>query len=485
MSTSMDKLAKELKAQMTASDDRKPKPYDAQAEVLRVEDGIAWVHIPGGVDETPVRLTINAKKGDAVNIHVANGSAWITGNTTRPPTDDAEAIVAQGAANKAVKIGEKALDDTVRAMSAAEMAETEAQRAGEAASIAGQAANQAVDTANYLDQAVYGTIIYEYNNNGTIETVYKRDDGTYYYLNNGVEVTVAESDLERDSETGQLVTDREKDGLDTTIEQAQEWADEAHTLAEQAQVSANDAQTSADKAYGYATSAYNQLADIEKVVDVLEWTAQHGIYTLSEDTEAQADKYYFSVASASLTADTAINSSKVYYTRSGTSPDYVYTAVENPVASALGTYYEVDFSIIQTPTGNPNDQKYYCISGVDEAITQYVSTHLALTDDGLWVQVDNSSSKIQITGSGVYLWNTGKRIAQYTNEVVLGDIDDVHIVLSPTNGLEFYQGTSKVAWITANTMHIQQAEIESNLRIGQFLWKVQSANRISLVYAPQ
>ena len=227
------------------------------------------------------------------------------------------------------------------------------------------------------------------------------------------------------------------------------------------------------------------MADIEKVVDVLEWTAQHGIYALSEDTEVQVDKYYFSVGSASLTADTTINSTKVYYTRSGTSPDYVYTAVANPVASALGTYYEVAFSIVQTPTGNPNTQKYYDISGVDEAITQYVATHLALTDDGLYVQVDNSSSKIQITGSGVYLWNTGKRIAQYTNEVVLGDIDDVHIVLSPTNGLEFYQGASKVAWITANTMHIQQAEIESNLRIGQFLWKVQSANRISLVYAPQ
>ena len=92
MSAAIDKLAKELKSQISASDDRKPKPYDAQAEVLRVEDGIAWVHIPGGVEETPVRLTINAKKGDMVNIHVANGSAWIAGNSTNPPTDDSTAI---------------------------------------------------------------------------------------------------------------------------------------------------------------------------------------------------------------------------------------------------------------------------------------------------------------------------------------------------------------------------------------------------------
>lgn len=91
MASGMDKLAKELRNMMSSADERKPKPYDAQAEVLRIEDNIAWVHIPGGVEETPVKLTINAKKGDMVNIHVANGSAWITGNGTNPPTDDTTA----------------------------------------------------------------------------------------------------------------------------------------------------------------------------------------------------------------------------------------------------------------------------------------------------------------------------------------------------------------------------------------------------------
>lgn len=103
MANSTDKLAKELKKQMTASDERKPKPYDTQAEVLRVEDGVAWVHIPGGVDETPVRLTINAKKGDNVNLHVANGTAWITGNLTNPPTDDSTANYAVNISNEVKK----------------------------------------------------------------------------------------------------------------------------------------------------------------------------------------------------------------------------------------------------------------------------------------------------------------------------------------------------------------------------------------------
>ena len=103
MASSIDKLAKELKNQIAASDERKPRPYDTQAEVLRVENGVAWVHIPGGVDETPVRLTINAKKGDTVNIHVANGTAWITGNSTNPPTDDSTADYAVDISNEVKK----------------------------------------------------------------------------------------------------------------------------------------------------------------------------------------------------------------------------------------------------------------------------------------------------------------------------------------------------------------------------------------------
>ena len=41
-----------------------------------------------------------------------------------------------------------------------------------------------------------------------------------------------------------------------------------------------------------------------------------------------------------LTSDTTIVSGKTYYTRSGTSPNYVYTAVTNPSAASLSTYYE-------------------------------------------------------------------------------------------------------------------------------------------------
>lgn len=66
----------------------KTSAYDTDAEVVRVSNGTAWVHIPGGVDETPVALTVNAKAGDKVRVRVGNGTAFIMGNDTSPPTDD-------------------------------------------------------------------------------------------------------------------------------------------------------------------------------------------------------------------------------------------------------------------------------------------------------------------------------------------------------------------------------------------------------------
>lgn len=42
-----------------------------------------------------------------------------------------------------------------------------------------------------------------------------------------------------------------------------------------------------------------------------------------------------------LTTDTELNSAKTYYTRSGSSGSYVYTAVVSPIVGNIGTYYEL------------------------------------------------------------------------------------------------------------------------------------------------
>ena len=100
MSSRLDKAIKDFIQIIREAGNKGTSPLDAQAEVLRIdEDGTAWVHLPGGVDETPVKLTINAEVGDKVYVRLSGGRAWITGNQTAPPTDDKTATVAKRLAN--------------------------------------------------------------------------------------------------------------------------------------------------------------------------------------------------------------------------------------------------------------------------------------------------------------------------------------------------------------------------------------------------
>lgn len=97
----MDKLIRSLLASIRQANKKKTSSYDTTAQVRRIEGNTAWVHIPGGVDETPVKLTVNAEPGDTVQLRVGGGTAWITGNQTAPPTDDK---VAKRAETKATVI---------------------------------------------------------------------------------------------------------------------------------------------------------------------------------------------------------------------------------------------------------------------------------------------------------------------------------------------------------------------------------------------
>lgn len=86
--------------------------YDTPATVTRIEGDVAWVHIPGGVDETPVRLTITAKAGDTVQLRVGGGTAWLVGNQSAPPTDDTKANEAIRKAKEASGVATDFVTDT-------------------------------------------------------------------------------------------------------------------------------------------------------------------------------------------------------------------------------------------------------------------------------------------------------------------------------------------------------------------------------------
>ena len=62
--------------------------YDTAARVTRVEGSTAWVHVEGGVEETPVEMSISCEPGDDVRVRINKGAAYIIGNNTNPPTND-------------------------------------------------------------------------------------------------------------------------------------------------------------------------------------------------------------------------------------------------------------------------------------------------------------------------------------------------------------------------------------------------------------
>lgn len=111
---SLQKISNDLVQSINEKEKKKSIPYDTYAKVIRIDGGTAWVHIPGGVDETPVALAVNAKVGDSVLVRVSGGNAWIVGNSSAPPTDDTKAVEAKGVADVA----------QVKAASAQETAET-------------------------------------------------------------------------------------------------------------------------------------------------------------------------------------------------------------------------------------------------------------------------------------------------------------------------------------------------------------------------
>lgn len=96
---------------------------------------------------------------------------------------------------------------------------------------------------------------------------------------------------------------------------------------------------------GEAPSGKFETFDDLKIVTVPQNRFWSAITLMDGTSTGQTDGGYAAREAAyALTADTEVDSSKTYYTRSGSGTSaspYVYTAVDSPVKANLGTYYEM------------------------------------------------------------------------------------------------------------------------------------------------
>lgn len=326
----------------------KTKAYDTPAEVTRTEGSTLWVHIPGGVKETPIKKTVNASPGDTVQVRVSGGTAWVVGNASAPPTDDTTALKAEADAESAAAAAGSALRSATTAREAADEAETKADAAGAAAARAESAAATA---------------------------------------------------------------DSKAEAASTAAATAEGKAEAASAAASRAETAASAASTAASNASRSANAALTQLSTVESVLDTLNWISEHATYKASTDTEVVPGKYYF--------------------TRSGSSPNYTYTLVVNP-------------------TGNPSTSGYYEIDTIDEAVSNYIETHLALDGEGLWIIPDdaNGSRVLVSTGSGSYSAGTfiiggdGIKVAQFSQEKAVVGKDGGQRLEMSQNGIYGYNPDS-------------------------------------------
>lgn len=371
--SSMNQIASDLYKSLTESNDRKPKPYDTKAEVLREDGNIVWVKIPGGIDETPVQKTNNAKAGDTVMVRVSGGRAWLLGNNTSPATDDTRANLAYQVGTDAGVIADIAIKDANRAQEAANYAETEAIR--------------------------------------------------------------------------------------------------AQTEAGKAQTEAGKAKEEAEKAKTSADISTVMLSEIEKVVDVLTWIAEHGTYKLTNDTEIIGGKLYFTLTGSEvLNPDPNANPSTSRYYELNEDDQYVLST--DTQVDQSKTYYTVTGSP-GNPVSDPKEEGFYELNEIDSAVSSYISTHLILDNDGLKLTTEkNRASYLLLTPEGgMQVYRNGRIISEYGERTVLGDIQGYHIEITGGSGSElgFYSGQGedyKVAYINGNQLYIPQVVVVTSMQVG-------------------
>ena len=226
------------------------------------------------------------------------------------------------------------------------------------------------------------------------------------------------------------------------LNEMEESAIEAGTTLTQIYQDAEDAKTQSGVANAYANSALEQLNIVQDVVGVLDLLSTNATYQQTQDASVVAGKWYF--------------------TRSGTSPDYVYTVVPNPVDADLSTYYEM--------------------VSIDESVQDYLVSRLSVTGDGMWIQDPTMQTKILLSATdGVVLYGTnGTIVGKYGSTAQIGDAGGFHIEMDGTE-LGFYQGTRKVAYISNNQLYITQSVVLQQMDVGtpmvngkggQWSWKV-------------
>ena len=281
------------------------------------------------------------------------------------------------------------------------------------------------------------------------------------------------------AETNQLL-----DGVKELAEEADKTVAEILEDAEQAGTASQEARNYATRALTASRTAEYGLSEIEKVVGTITWIAEHGTYELTTDTAVDENKIYYRRKIKFVpTADDHVDSSKTYYRREGTDEEsYEYWVVQNPVDADIATYFEETYTYEIVIDPQDSEIASYYELAMDESVQNYLSTHLALTDEGLSVFAGGSFYKMLIATDAIHVIDsTGVVIASYGRSSTVGPLSDFHLSTTGSS-MEFWQGDTLVSYINNNQMKIPSVVVDERMEVGDWAWIHRANGHLSLVW---
>lgn len=447
-------IAKEIVKTIREDKNKGTKPYDTQATVMRVEDGTAWVRIPGGVDETPAQLTMDAKEGDNVQVRVSGGRAWLAGNGTSPPTDDTKAVEANENA-KSASIAARA------AFNAAEAAQTDAARAHDAAdkaeASAGEAKADAEKATNYANSAL--------SQLGTVEDVvgvlnWMQTHGKYKPTSDQAAVedkaywslTTVTTPSANPRESGYFerkeITDEGTTSYiyEPTLDTEKDTSKTYYTI-QRVEIAEEDRDTTNPHDLGYL-----ELADInEAVSDYINARlalTDKGLYVVGGDTENEG--YKILLASDGMT---------------------VYDAQGNAV-SKFGENIEFNSTRAQYIGGETAYIVFNPENGTINAGGEGFRFNNNMTLSDMLSEIGKIGGEDGLEQSTEDLLQKTKSISYENGKLIIsgGENSNMKLVME-SDRIGFYDGDNEVAYISNNQMCIPRSIVLDSLDMGDNKWR--------------
>lgn len=210
-----------------------------------------------------------------------------------------------------------------------------------------------------------------------------------------------------------------------------QWSDvhkiQSWEAAKEAYAYADDANDYAEQAQSAADSAMKGLGQVEDVVGTLNWITEH----------------------SKVTEDTTPKAGKSYYVKNQDNTFTLVTDVEGK---------------------NPAQEGWYELT---EAVQNYILSHLALTNEGLYVMKDDSHWRLLIKNDGVYVVDENNVPVNQMGVMgnVVGYETNMHLKMD-YDSIDFMDGENRLGYIGNNKLLFASAEVTSNLYVtDKYVWR--------------